>query len=237
MEELKKSPDLFYLVEKRKHEPKESFKFTYQVVKDFLHTITQPFIADIGCATGEFIYYLHSVCPYAQYFGYDINPQLVERAKEEVSFAKVGTLDITKKEQLPSEKFDLVFMNGVNGAFENPYDWLPNFLSLLKENGRAYVYGIFNPDDLDVIVRVRKSDDSEDTYISYWNNISQKTIARIANKLGYQSIFHPFKINIDIPKNSENPFRSWTFKLENGERAIINGTQVLHNFYLLEMKK
>lgn len=236
MEELKKSADLFYLVEKRKYKPKEAFKFTYQIVKDFLNTIPQPSIADIGCATGEFIYYLHTLSPNAAYFGYDINPQLVARAKEEVPFAKIYTLDITKKEQLPLEKFDLVFMNGVNGAFENPYDWLPNFLSLLKENGRAYVYGIFNPDDLDVIVRVRKPEDSEG-YISYWNNISQKTISKVAKELGYHAIFHPFKIGIDIEKSSENPFRSWTFKLENGERAIINGTQVLHNFYLLEMKK
>jgi SAM-dependent methyltransferase len=236
MEELNKSADLFYLVEKRKHEPKESFKFTYQMVKDFLNTVPQPSIADIGCATGEFIYYLNTVYSNAHYFGYDINPQLVARAKAEVPFATIDTLDITKKEQLPSERFDLVFMNGVNGAFENPYDWLPNFLSLLKENGRAYVYGIFNPDDLDVIVRVRKPEDSEG-YISYWNNISQKTISKVAKELGYRATFYPFKINIDIQKNLDNPFRSWTFKLENGERALINGTQVLHNFYLLEMRK
>lgn len=236
MSNLKKSADLFYIEEKRKYTPKESFKFTYEKIKDYFDSLEKPAVADIGCATGEFIYYLTTLYPNGTYNGYDISELLIQKATEEVPEASFKVMNITKKEELPQEKYDAVFMNGLNGAFEDPYSWLPNFTSLLKQGGRAYVYGIFNPIDVDSLVKVRRSEDfGTGEFLSYWNCISQTTISRVLGELGYNAVFHEFKINIDLPMVPENPFRSWTFKLEDGSRGIVNGTQVMHNFYLLEI--
>lgn len=236
MSNFKKSADLFYIDEKRKYEPKESFKFTYEIIKPYFDNLKNPVVADIGCATGEFIYYLRTLYPQFEYYGYDISDLLIKKAKEETPEAIFSVMDITKEHQLPAERFDAVFMNGLNGAFEDPYSWIPNFLKILKDNGRAYVYGIFNPLDVDVLVRVRRSEDFQtEDFLSYWNCISQATIRRVIEEQGYNATFHKFTIDIDLPEVSENPFRSWTFKLEDGSRSIINGTQVMHNFYLLEI--
>src|SRR3989344_3051099 len=86
----------------------------------------------------------------------------------------------------------------------------------------------------DVVVRVRYAKPGS-RYQRGWNVFSQKTVLEHLRKRGAKGAFHRFVIGIDIPRHKDDPLRSWTFKLENGERAIINGTQILHQFYFLEI--
>lgn len=228
--------DLFYLKEDRKKNIKESFKFIIEKAKVYLDSLDEGNIADIGCATGDLLYYIHSLYPHLKLQGYDIQNELLEKAKQEVPQANFDTIDITSSAFSPTEKYNAVFMCGVHATFDSPDEWLPNFLQLLKPGGRGYVYGNFNPEPIDVIVKVRKSGDTG-PYMSNWNMLSQQTFKDTLDRLGYDGTFFHFQINIDLPKREESPLRSWTFKYQDGTRGTINGAQLLHQDYLMEIKK
>lgn len=228
--------DLFYLNENGKVNVKESFKFILTHARPVINKYPNPQIADVGCAVGDLLAYIGSQFPNAHLHGLDIQPELLAKAKNDLPSASFHLYDILAGAPTLDRKFDVVFMCGVHGAFEDPTQWLRNFLQLLNTNGTAYVYGNFNPDPIDVIVRVRPAS-SHGAYISNWNMVSQKTMIELLATLGYQAEFSLFQIGIDIPKKESDPLRSWTFKFEDGTRGTINGSQLLHHNYLLKISR
>src|SRR3989344_3572898 len=97
----RRTHDRLYLKEDRKNNPKESFKFIYRISNPFLRKIKKPLILDIGCATGDFLYFISKKHPRALLFGVDIIPELLKRARKEVLQAKFLRGDITTGKGLP----------------------------------------------------------------------------------------------------------------------------------------
>lgn len=199
-----------------------------------LRKFARPEILDIGCATGDFLYYLHMLYPNASLTGCDILPELLKRAKREVPQAKYIRGDIYTGKGMPKNKFDAVFLLAVHSIFDDVGPWLDSLLRVVKPAGRVYVFGLFNPEDIDMVMRVRYAKPGS-RYQRGWNTISQKTVLEHLGKRGARGTFHRYVIGLDVPRHKDDPLRSWTFKLKNGERAIINGTQILHQFYFLEI--
>jgi hypothetical protein len=127
-------------------------------------------------------------------------------------------------------------MNGVHSIFDDYEVWLDNLIYLINPSGKArcYVFGIFNPEEVDVLVKARRSGE-DGPWQAGWNCFSQKSIRSCVEAHGLGCIFHPFTIEIDLPRRADDPLRAWTFLLGSGKRAIVNGTQVLHNYSLLEI--
>ena len=234
--------DALYLHENRKKHPKETFKFAAKVARPFLATRSKLSIADVGCATGDFLYYLHKSFPHATLVGVDVMPALIARAKREVPGAQCVVGDIYTAKGLPKQKFDAVFLVGVHSIFDEIGPWMQNLLHLLKPGGRAYVFGMFNPEEVDMLVRVRYAGlpagrtGEKNPWQSGWNMLSERTVRDYLKKKGYSAKFYPFTIPIDLSKQKD-PLRSWTFTQEGGKRTIVNGTQILHHFSLLEIRK
>jgi SAM-dependent methyltransferase len=228
--------DLFYLKENGKLNVKESFKFVMSRAADQISRIDRPVIADVGCAVGDLLAYIQSLYPKAELHGLDVQPELLEKARKELPSVQFHLFDILKGDNSQGKKFDFVFMCGVHGAFEDPRQWLPNFLKLLKDDGVAFIYGLFNPDPIDIIAKVRPSGSTGD-YISNWNLPSLETMSLLLDKAGYAVESSYFQIAIDIPKRDGDPLRSWTFKYEDGSRGTVNGSQLLHHNYLLKVHK
>jgi SAM-dependent methyltransferase len=227
--------DRFYLKEDRKLKPKEYFKFINGHSEKFLGKILNPRILDVGCATGDFLHYISTLYPNAQLTGLDIMPELIRRAKKEVPNSAFFIADIFSGSNLPREKFDAIFLLGVHPIFDDYKPWLNNLLKLTKTNGRIYVFGIFNPENTDVLVKVRYSNDGNKPWQAGWNVFSKKTIGSYLEKIKARYKFYDFTISIDLPRHKDDPLRSWTFKLQNGQRALINGTQIVHRLSLLEI--
>lgn len=234
--------DELYLHENRKKKPKETFKFAAKVARPFLAKRKDLSIADVGCATGDFLYYLHQCFPKAELVGIDTVPSLVARAKQEVPEAQFFVGDLYTGKGLPEQKFDAVFLVGVHSIFDEVKPWMDNLLRMLAPGARAYVFGMFNPEGVDVLVRVRYAGLSagkagrKNPWQSGWNMVSERTVRDYLHTKKYSTKFYPFTLPIDLPKQKD-PLRSWTFKLQSGKRAIVNGTQVLHHFSLLEICK
>jgi len=225
--------DKLYLNENRKNNPKEYFKFIGDFFEKHMNSIEGPTILDVGCATGDFLHFIHQKFPSARISGMDVRDDLLKRAKTEVPSAVFFQGNIQERKTLPKEKFDFIFMLGVHSIFDNYELVLDNIINKLKNRGRAGIFGVFNPEDVDVLVKVRNSND--DKWQSGWNMFSKKSISNYLTKKNISHEFIDWKISIDLPKNTSDPLRSWTFKDENGERIVINGTQLVHTFSLLEI--
>lgn len=226
--------DQLYLSEDRKLNPKEYFKFIGATIKPFLCDIQNPKIIDVGCATGDFLHYLSTQHPSASFTGLDIMPELLDRARKEIPTAHFQQGDITEESTLPKAQYDAAFLIGVHSIFDDHEPFLDHMMKLLRPDGRAYIFGIFNPMDCDVLVKVRASGE-QGSWQAGWNVFSKKTISTHLNKKNVRHRFVDWSIGIDIPKNPTDPLRSWTFKMADGSRGIVNGTQILHQFSLLEM--
>lgn len=233
--EITRTHDSLYLSDNRKDSPKEYFKFIGHHILPFMDQFANPKVIDVGCATGEFLWYLSNVYPHAHITGLDIRKDLLERARIEVTKADFILSDITNKDSLPTMKYDALFMLGVNMIFDDHRQWLDNVVTLLSPGGRAFIMGLFNPEDIDVLIKARKANE-EGAWEAGWNLISRKTISAYLNRLAIDHSFIEWNINIDLPRHEQDALRSWTFKDENGKRIVVNGTQVIHHFALLEIQ-
>lgn len=228
--------DYIYLHEKM-DQPKESFKFILQYAENHLKSLEIPAVLDIGCATGSFLDYFNKSYPNAIIDGLDIVPDLLEKAKKTVQGAHFIQGDIAgSMDELELKKYDAIFMSGVHSIFDDLDPVFDNILSLLKSQGRAYIFGIFNPEPLDVIIRSRRSN-TTGAWEKGWNLFSIDSVSHLLDEKNLNYHFRKFTISIDIDKHEDDPLRSWTVDLEGGKKIIQNGLQLVHPFYLLEIIK
>ena len=219
----------FYLNEDRRLQPKEYFKLLVGLASEHLN-VPEVRILDIGCATGDFLYYLASLFSRASLSGVDVNPEFVRRAKEVVPSADLFLGDIQAGFAI-DDRYDVVFMSSVHYLFSDFEPWLRNLIHATRR--AAYVFGIFNPEDLDVRAVVQRPGDT--TSSTQWNLISQKSISGFLDKLRISHRFINWQLPIEIPRCKQDPIRSWTIETREGEYLTVNGTQILHRFAVLEI--
>ena len=121
-------------------------------------------------------------------------------------------------------------MSGVHSIFESFEPLAPNVASLLKPDGMALLFGMFNPLPYDVVIKVRKAG-SEGEFESGWNSFSRETVGVAFAKLGYQVEFIPWDVPLDIAQNADDGLRSWTTPMADGKRMVTNATRIIHDFY------
>ncbi len=242
--EVERTHDKFYLNENYKENPKEYFKFVKkQIEKDFGNGVySDDFdMLDVGCETGSFLTFIRRQFPNAELWGMDIMPELLEELNsgQEAGAKPLHPLlgNIADDTTLPEQKFDIITMLGVISIFDDFRPVLRNLAKMLKENGQIYIFGIFNPEDLDVLIKSRHSGESKDKWETGWNTFSTASVGKYCREIEFQYEFLPFELGIDIPKHEGDPLRSWTLEMNSGKRMIVNGLQLVHNFYLLKMWK
>jgi SAM-dependent methyltransferase len=221
----------FYLTEDRRRQPREFFKFLANLAEPHLSANPRARLLDVGCANGEFLYFLRSLYPQIRIAGMDIDSEVLSKARELLPAGKFWTANIYSRENLPVHRFDLVFMNGVNYLFPEYERWLLNLTSLCR--GTAYVFGIFNPEDLDVRATVQRAGDFN--WSIPWNLISQKSIGLFLDSLAIPYRFHKWEVPVDIPRVNPDPMRCWTLITQDGHRLQINGLQIIHALAVLEL--
>lgn len=223
-----------YLTENRKDKPREYFKFLRTLAAEELVVNPAARVLDVGCANGEFLYYLCQHHPKIQASGIDVSGEALAIAGELLPAGRFSVGNIQTGENVPDEQFDLVFMNGVNYLLSDHKRWLRNLVS--RCHGKVYVFGVFNPEDLDFSAVVVRPDDNGSS-IS-WNLVSQKSISRFLDDTwpGIAHRFHNWEVPVDVPRVHEDPMRCWTFLTDGGRRLQINGLQIVHTLAVLEIE-
>ena len=227
---LVRSSDGFYKGDKS-IKVKKSFEFIIQHLDCDLNNKK---VLDIGCAGGDFLRYIKNNYKGAQLFGCDVDDTLLDHAKSnstDITFFKQDIrLKVAKKYK---NKFDIIFMSGVHQIFDT-LDYVTNLIDLSHDTTKIMIFGLFNPEDLDVLLRVKKSLSDKDEWEVGWNNFSKTTYRNYFKKMGYHVNLYDFFYKENLPKTSDL-YRSYSINCNQEGPIIINGTQLIHNFSLMKI--
>jgi SAM-dependent methyltransferase len=213
------------------------FPFVVDTAQPWLLSHDAGTIVELGCAGGAFAHYLLSRFPAADFTGVDIHPALVEAAQARVPGARFVTGDVLKLASLPDGPFDTVFMVALHSHFDDPAQWIDALLRLLAPGGRAYVFGLFNPEPVDVLVRLREAGDDGE-WLPGWNQFSRRTVSAHLDGRSLRHRYLPY-----APASSRDrtpdPLRSHTVTdpYQPNGLVFVNGSQMLHRFALLEVER
>lgn len=231
--------DAFYLKENRYDQPKEIFKVGAAHARAAGRLVEGDVVADIGCAAGEFLYYLSKNFPGPKYAGYELLPELAEKARKMVPGVPFHTASVLDPNIIEPASLDVAFMIGVHSYFDDTL-WLENLLRWVKPGGIAYVFGIFNPHPVDVFLKYRfagTSDAAEGNLRPGWNYVSRRTVSDfIDSRLGPgHHRFIDFEMPFDIAQQ-DDPIRSWTMLDAAGRRWFTNGLCIIQHQSFLEIR-
>lgn len=193
-------------------------------------------VLDIGCASGAFLKLLSEKYFSANLCGFDFSNEMVSLAKERLG--DILNVDVVYANALtfePESKFDLIVASGILGVFEDIEVPLDRWLSWLCPGGTMFLFGCFNKMDIDTIVRFRnnyKGSDWEGGLTSY----SLESVKRYLDSKGLKFEIEKFNLPISLPRQ-EDPIRSFTVDTVDGERLILNGANILTDFYYVIISK
>jgi SAM-dependent methyltransferase len=230
--------DKLYLDENRFNEPKEMFKFVTNKAFSGKSPDSNVKIADFGCAAGEFLFYLNQMLPNVSLFGVDILPELLEKCSRYVPGAKLIEGSILDGEIQPESYFDKTFLLGVHSIFDEFETCLNNLVKFTKPGGVAYVFGMFNPFPVDVIIKYKNSKNfNGDVFESGWNIFSQESVSQFLVNHPKVKLFSfsPFEINMNLTRQ-QDIIRSWTIQDSMGNHLLTNGLCIIQPLFLLEIQ-
>jgi len=230
-----KTRSYFHLKKSNQFEIKELFKDFSQKIKEHFNGRTENLnILDIGCASGELLYFLKKdLNTGGKMWGFDISAELIKNAYERFGGSGIHFFTDDAGNFSFDSKFDVIIMSSVLSYFDDPYPILKNLLNHLSDGGLILISGIFNNYNIDVRLRYKMDSEREWDKGAVINQFSKKSIGEFLEKAGYQYKFSTQIMPFDIaPK--EFLLRSWTVKV-GGERWLTNGLQLLYNIQILEI--
>ena len=235
---LRKADTQIYLNENRYNKPKESFKEIAKILHQKLHTKEDILFLDVGCATGEFIWFNSSQFPKARFFGLEINPEIIQAAKSKMPKFEFVVGSILDDNIFKKESFDVITCAGVLSIFDDQTKPIKNLISWLKPGGHLVIYTIINEDPVDLITRYRNVSNSLEPWESGWNIFSKKTFENIFTSIdpNLKCEWKKFKLPFALPKR-DDPMRTWTISTENDPFQLINGACQLINGAILYVQK
>jgi len=224
--------DAIYLNEDRLSRPKEVFKRIGDLIAARgRQGVT---VADVGCATGEFVGYLAQRFPTNAYTGFDVSAPMVERAGQTLPGATFRVGSILEGQSLGRQAFDIVVNSGVICIFDDVELPLRNLVECARPGGQVYILAPFNDAPVDVIMRYRLAEGDAGLWQSGWNVHSKATVERLLRGMGQVTgwTWHPFDMPFALPKR-EDPMRTWTIGTEAKPFQTVNGAcQILDNYIL-----
>lgn len=242
MKKIIRTHDDLYLNDKRKKNTKEYFKFLYKnlINNPTIKSKKKINIIDVGCATGELIYFLKPKFKNAIFSGSDVHTKLIKVAKrdkdlKDVNFSVENIVNKPKKSHL--KNFDIILFIAVHSIWNEIDTWFSNLRKYGKKGSTIYIFGLFNPNPLDTFVKVRRNSSKKNILEPGWNLISINTYKKYFKSKKIKNYkFKPWEIKIPLSKNKKDPMRSFTQKLSNNKYQLTSGIGLIHNLYLLTIK-
>ncbi len=229
--------DEFYLSVDPLAPPKDSFVQVGDLIGDWLKGNSKvASIVDIGCATGAFLNYLSNRVPEPKISGCEYLQPLIEAGRRNYPSIKITQASIFDRDKIEPSSVDVITILGVISIFDDIEPLVKNLAHWIRPGGMILIHGMFNPFDVDVFVKYRASEEhGVGPLQAGWNIISQKTISEMFLRSGARNLnFHEFRISLDLIQDAHDPLRSWTEKLEDGSRQIINATCLKQPQFILE---
>ena len=229
-----------YLAENRYEHPKEVFRVLADRAEVCLQTnnISRGAVLDVGCAAGEFCYYLRQRFPSVDLTGIDVVPELIDKATRMVPDANLILGDVHNGSLVASVSQDIIFMCGVLSIFDSFEPIIKNLINWCRPGGRIYIFGLFNPYPADVWVQYRIPRKHSGSHRETgWNVFSEISIRDFLGNLnrGHRCSFIPFHLPFALAQNPADPARTWTLDLPGSERVFVNGLAQLCPLQICEI--
>ena len=216
--------DQIYLNEDRFGHPKEMFKFIRSVITPaYLESAEN--VLDVGCATGEFIYFIKSMHEGLKCTGIDISKAMIELAKKKQPGQEFIQEDILTNRQERNSKYDVVVCTGVLQIFDEIEVAITNLVSSVRSPGVLIIAGSFNNHDIDVLMRYKQStEELRGVWETGWNLYSTTTYENYLKQLTKVKDWHwhDFRLPFALEERSDS-MRSWTIGTENNPYQLVNG--------------
>ena len=227
---------LFHLKHGKRFKAKELFKDISRIIQTHFGDKTNRLnILDVGCASGELLYYLKRHFETSgKLCGFDIEKQLVKSAKERFGDSSIRFFVADARTFTVPATFDVITMTSVLSYFDDPYPVLRTVLRHLNEGGILIISGIFNPWNIDVRLNYKLPDEKRWNRGNVINQCSKKSISEFLMKAGYSYAFSTQVMPFPLAPTKKNPIRSWTVSLD-GRRYMMNGLQLAYNIELLQI--
>jgi hypothetical protein len=120
----------------------------------------------------------------------------------------------------------------LHSHFDNIGCWLDNLLKLVKPGGRVLIFGPFNPNGVDVLVRLRNTGNEE--WLPGWNMHSRRSFEEALAAREARWSFRPYMPEAKWPYQNADPLRTHVANLDN-ELVFLNGAGLILSFALLEI--
>ena len=237
----------FYLKEnKSKSNPKFVFLQLLKILKKNKKKFKRKLVfTDIGCGNGALISFLSDKINHWDFIGTENEKDFIDHCKKNIKNSNFFLDDLRNN---PKKKFplgDVVNLSGVHSHFDDPKIYINGAIKRCNNKGQIIIHGMFNPHNIDVVTRYKKSEDYN--YIENkvdqtgWNMFSIKTITNIlkhnesVNRFNFIKIDFPPSLKIKI--DNKNLIRSWNQKFNN-KNYFINGLNIVqHQYFLIIDKK
>lgn len=229
--------DAIYLNEDRYEKPKELFKFIADKLPDGNGPLKGNLL-DVGCATGELIYYLKKRFPEFRFTGVDVSEPMIAQAKKKMPLEQFAVTSIQDASFFEERQFNVITCSGVINIFDDVAPLLDHLLGAVRFGGRLLIVGPFNDSPVDVLMRYRTvSEATDENWQSGWNITSKFTAEKLLEKSGYavDVAWHPFAMPFALSPQKD-PMRTWTLKTEKNPFQLVNGACQLVDLQLLDVR-
>ena len=228
-------PEDVYLTEDRYEEPKETFKFLASIITS-LDLPPDTEVLDVGCATGEFLYYLKKLHPGFRCTGFEPSEEMLAQARDRVPGVEFFRGSLADPEFFTERRFDLVICCAVIPYFRDLRTPLTNLLSVVRQGGVMVTFNSVNEDPIDTHVLYRSADAQDGPWLPDCT-YSKASYERIIASLGYglRHEWRPFRMPFALPKQPDL-IRAWTIETADNPYQLTCGTQQLFDLQGLVVK-
>jgi len=224
-----------YLRTNRYEKPKEITKYCASLFEKTFQGAPGSSILDIGCGSGEFLYYIKKRFPDYEYFGFDISTKLIARAEERVPGVDFQAYSLLEPPYFEGKKFDVVFCLGVVSIFDDIEHTLRCILTATKPGTVVYISSIFNHYPIDSLIVYRPSTiDPNVPWETGFNRFSQQTVNAVIEPLVRKITWYEHKMPFPLPQQ-DDLMRTWTIRTEHDPHQRINGLLLLCTPYIVEI--
>lgn len=216
-------------------EPKENFKVIFNKMKKRFSN--KPLkVLDLGCASGEFLYYVTKTFPNALCSGIDFNPDLIKNAQHNPVLSK-ATFKVDDLITMKfTETYDVITMIGVITCFDDFRPHVEKMLAALNPGGAVYIISVFNDYDIDVRLKFRNNQRNPDWQVGY-NLFPIQQVKEFSEQQGAREVhITDIEMPFDLPEQ-DDPLRSWTINVQGKGRYSTNGLMLLYRVKCVEIVK
>lgn len=209
-----------------RNQPRESDRVLVRLAVEALAQAGEaPRALDVGCSTGNLLYWLQRALPKARLVGSELAESSLEQCRRDPELARISfeTLDITAMP--PGADFDAIIVNAVFYCLSEPEfeQSVKSVARALKPGGSLLAFDFFHEVDNYRLALVEHSRTFPDGHKIAMRPRNQ--VRTLLEKHGFAQVdFHPFSMPFDLERQDDAPIlTSYTRRTEGGERLTFRG--------------